>query len=81
MNLQEKLAEAEKEITLALKYREANASTAVMMLHAAEIKAALKKFDEAKILLNKAKKIYDPDNPDCTDYNLHTEKKLEKLLK
>lgn len=78
---QGKLAEAENEIMLALKYREANASTAVMMLHAAEIKAALKKFDEAKILLNKAKKIYDPDNPDCADYNLHTEKKLEKLLK
>ena len=78
---QGKVEEAENMITLALKYREASAAMCVLYLHAAEIKAAGQKFDEAKIMLNKAKQLYDPDDESCFDYNLQTEKRLERLLK
>jgi hypothetical protein len=53
----------------------------VLYLHAAEIKVAANKHAEAKIMLNKAKQLYDPDDEGCSEYNLQTEKRLERLLK
>jgi hypothetical protein len=32
-------------------------------------------------MLNKAKQLYDPDDEGCSEYNLQTEKRLERLLK
>ncbi|MBE6365757.1 MAG: hypothetical protein E7053_08445 [Lentisphaerae bacterium] len=73
--------EAEEMISQAIKHREPSAAMCVLYLHAAEIKVAQRKFNEAKILLNKAKALYDPDDEACSEYNLQTEKRLERLLK
>ncbi len=78
---QGKIEDAENTIMTALKYREPAAAICVLYLHAAEIKVAANKHAEAKTMLNKAKQLYDPDDEACSEYNLQTEKRLERLLK
>lgn len=77
---QGKFAEAEKEIDTAIRFREISASVSILYLHAAQIKLALNKCDEAKKCLEIAKNIYDPDNPVCDEYDTECQQRLEKLL-
>ncbi len=78
---QGKLAEAEKEIDKAIRFCPASTSICVMMLHGAEIKYAMKKHDDAVMMLGLAALIYDPDDPVCSDYDLKAEKRLMRVLK
>ncbi len=78
---QGRFAEAEKEIQLALDFSFASSSVSVLMLHAAEIKTALKKYDEAKILLSTAMRLYDPEDINSAEYDLKAEKRLMRVLK
>jgi tetratricopeptide (TPR) repeat protein len=78
---QGRFAEAEKEIQLALDFSFASSSASVLMLHAAEIKTALKKYDEATILLSTAMRLYDPEDINSAEYDLKTEKRLLTVLK
>ena len=78
---QQRFAEAEKEIMLALINARAELSTAVIFLHAAQIKFSLKKYTESRELLKKAKTLYQPGNPECAEYDIEIQKNLENILK
>lgn len=78
---QKRFAEAEKEIMIAVKNSNASLSASVIYLHAAAIKHAVNKNDEAKTFLKKARQLYIPGDPECIEYDAEIEKYLEKSLK
>ncbi|MBO7327606.1 MAG: hypothetical protein J6W00_02405 [Lentisphaeria bacterium] len=78
---QKRFAEAEKEIMLAIEYSPAEFSTAVIFLHAAQIKFCMNKISDSRKLLEKAKALYQQDKPECAEYDIEIQKKLETLLK
>lgn len=77
---QGKFSEAEKHIMRALKHCNADTSISVMLLHAAEIKIALKKYDEARKFLDSAKFLNDPEAP-AVEFTPETVTRLENILK
>lgn len=78
---QKRFEEAEKEIALAVKNCNASLSSSVIFQHSAAIKHALKKNAEAKVFQTKAKQLYIPNAPECSEYDVELEKFLEKSLK
>lgn len=76
-----KFHNAEQAIDNALRFRTPDPGVAALFLHAAAIKVELKKFDEAKTLLNRAKFLYDPNALEFNEYSIELQQQLENILK
>lgn len=78
---QKRFAEAETAITSAIYHKHISRSISVIYLHAAAIKLAVNKKDDAAKYLAIAKKLYLADDPACAEYSMELQKQLEQLLK